>query len=125
MQITTVGIPGSEHLAQITLSISTEKLRCENVASRWKCAVVSHPRRHRPVDGAPLFVKPYSDSNKTDAADAKAICEAVNSPSTSFVPLKNVEQQPGYSGAAAGLRKGSNGSAKALNCVAACRTGQA
>lgn len=42
---------------------------------------------------APQFVKPYIKSNKTDAADAEAICEAVGRPSMRFVPLKNIEQQ--------------------------------
>lgn len=42
---------------------------------------------------APQFVKPYIKSNKTDAADAEAICEAVSRPSMRFVPLKNIEQQ--------------------------------
>jgi len=30
---------------------------------------------------APQFVKPYVKSNKNDAADAEAICEAVGRPS--------------------------------------------
>lgn len=42
---------------------------------------------------APQFVKPYVKTNKNDAADAEAICEAVSRPSMRFVPLKNVEQQ--------------------------------
>lgn len=42
---------------------------------------------------APQFVKPYVKSNKNDAADAEAICEAVGRPSMRFVPIKNVEQQ--------------------------------
>ena len=42
---------------------------------------------------APQFVKPYVKSNKNDAADAEAICEAVTRPTMRFVPLKNVEQQ--------------------------------
>jgi transposase len=42
---------------------------------------------------APQFVKPYVKSNKNDAADAEAICEAVARPSMRFVPIKNVEQQ--------------------------------
>jgi transposase len=42
---------------------------------------------------APQFVKPYVKSNKNDAADAEAICEAVSRPSMRFVPIKNVEQQ--------------------------------
>ena len=43
---------------------------------------------------APQFVKPYVKSNKNDAADAEAICEAVTRPTMRFVPIKNVEQQP-------------------------------
>lgn len=42
---------------------------------------------------APQFVKPYVKSNKNDAADAEAICEAVSRPSMRFVPVKNIEQQ--------------------------------
>lgn len=42
---------------------------------------------------APQFVKPYVKSNKHDAADAEAICEAVTRPSMRFVPIKNIEQQ--------------------------------
>src|SRR5438105_2288949 len=42
---------------------------------------------------APQFVKPYVKSNKNDAADAEAICEAVSRPSMRFVPIKNIEQQ--------------------------------
>ena len=42
---------------------------------------------------APQFVKPYVKSNKNDAADAEAICEAVSRPSMRYVPIKNVEQQ--------------------------------
>ena len=42
---------------------------------------------------APQFVKPYVKTNKHDAADAEAICEAVVRPSMRFVPVKNVDQQ--------------------------------
>ncbi|MCB1824553.1 MAG: IS110 family transposase, partial [Candidatus Competibacteraceae bacterium] len=42
---------------------------------------------------APQFVKPYVKSNKTDAADAEAICEAVGRPSMRFVPNKTEAQQ--------------------------------
>jgi transposase len=41
----------------------------------------------------PQFVKPYVKSNKNDAADAEAICEAVQRPTMRFVPTKSVEQQ--------------------------------
>jgi transposase len=42
---------------------------------------------------APHFVKPYVKTNKHDAADAEAICEAVSRPSMRFVPIKTNEQQ--------------------------------
>jgi len=41
---------------------------------------------------APQFVKPYVKANKTDAADAEAICEAVTRPTMRFVPVKSVDQ---------------------------------
>lgn len=42
---------------------------------------------------APQFVKPYVKSNKNDAADAEAICEAVSRPNMRFVPIKSGDQQ--------------------------------
>ena len=42
---------------------------------------------------APQIVKPYVKTNKNDAADAEAICEAVARPNMRFVPVKNIEQQ--------------------------------
>ena len=42
---------------------------------------------------APQFVKPYVKTNKNDAADAEAICEALSRPNMRFVPIKNGEQQ--------------------------------
>lgn len=42
---------------------------------------------------APQFVKPFVKSNKNDAADAEAICEAVQRPSMRFVPAKSIAQQ--------------------------------
>jgi len=41
----------------------------------------------------PQFVKPYVKSNKNDAHDAEAICEAVQRPSMRFVGVKHIEQQ--------------------------------
>ncbi len=41
----------------------------------------------------PQFVKPYVKSNKNDANDAEAICEAMSRPNMRFVAVKNVEQQ--------------------------------
>ena len=42
---------------------------------------------------APQFVKPYVKSNKNDARDAEAICEAVSRPNMRFVPSKTPAQQ--------------------------------
>jgi len=39
------------------------------------------------------YVKPYVKRNKTDAADAEAICEAVTRPTMRFVPIKTTDQQ--------------------------------
>jgi transposase len=41
----------------------------------------------------PAYLKPYVKRNKTDAADAEAICEAVTRPTMRFVPIKSAEQQ--------------------------------
>jgi transposase len=40
----------------------------------------------------PAFVKPYVKSNKNDARDAEAICEAVGRPTMRFVPVKTAGQ---------------------------------
>lgn len=42
---------------------------------------------------SPQFVKPYVKTNKNDALDAEAICEAVARPNMRFVPTKTPEQQ--------------------------------
>ena len=44
-------------------------------------------------DLAAVFVKPYVKSNKNDANDAEAICEAMSRPGMRFVAVKTVEQQ--------------------------------
>jgi len=41
---------------------------------------------------APQFVKPYVKSNKSDANDAQAVCEAMSRPSMRFVAVKTAEQ---------------------------------
>jgi transposase len=42
---------------------------------------------------SPRFVRPYVKSNKNDARDAEAICEAVARPSMRFVTVKSQLQQ--------------------------------
>jgi len=41
----------------------------------------------------PQFVKPYVKSNKNDAKDAEAICEAMSRPNMRFVTVKTIAQQ--------------------------------
>ena len=41
----------------------------------------------------PTYVKAYVKRNKTDAADAEAICEAVSRPTMRFVPIKTPAEQ--------------------------------
>jgi transposase len=41
----------------------------------------------------PQYVRPYVKTNKHDAADADACCEAVQRPGMRFVPVKNEQQQ--------------------------------
>ena len=41
----------------------------------------------------PRYVKPYVKSQKNDATDAEAICEAVTRPNMRFVATKSCEQQ--------------------------------
>lgn len=41
----------------------------------------------------PSYIKPYLRRQKSDAADAAAICEAVTRPSMRFDPVKSEEQQ--------------------------------
>jgi len=48
---------------------------------------------HRVRMMAPQFVKPYVKTNKNDALDTEAICEAVARPNMRFVPTKSPEQQ--------------------------------
>src|SRR3546814_14004166 len=50
------------------------------------------------------FVRPYVKSNKNDAADAEAICEAMTRPTMRFVPIKSVQQQAARKRAVKGKR---------------------
>jgi transposase len=60
----------------------------------WARLFATHGHTVRLI--APKFVAPYRMSGprgKNDAADAAAICEAVQRPSMRFVPVKSIEQQ--------------------------------
>ena len=60
-------------------------------AHHWarELGALGHEARIMPA----AYVKPYVKRNKTDAADAAAICEAVSRPSMRFVAVKTREQQ--------------------------------
>ena len=51
--------------------------------------MLGHAVRRMP----PRYVKPYLERGKNDAADAEAICEAVQWPTMRFVPIKSPDQQ--------------------------------
>ena len=63
------------------------------------CAGAHHWARQLSVKGfsvkiiPPQFVTPYVKSNKNDANDAEAICEAMSRPNMRYVKAKTVEQQ--------------------------------
>ena len=63
-------------------------------AHHWARLFMQHGHSVRLM--APKFVAPYRMSGKrgkNDAADAAAICEAVQRPSMRFVPIKNQDEQ--------------------------------
>jgi transposase len=63
-------------------------------AHHWARLFAAHGHTVRLM--APKFVAPYrmaGKAGKNDAADAAAICEAVQRPNMRFVPIKTVEQQ--------------------------------
>jgi len=60
-------------------------------AHHWARQLQTHGYQVRLI--APQFVKPYVKSNKNDANDAEAICEAMSRPSMRFVAIKTIEQQ--------------------------------
>jgi transposase len=116
MQITTVGIDLAKNVFQVHganergKAVLRKQLRRDQVAAFFanlpKCLIgmeacggAHHWARKLQALGhtvrlmAPQFIKPYVKSNKNDAADAEAICEAVSRPTMRFVPIKNLEQQ--------------------------------
>lgn len=116
MQITTIGLDLAKNVFQVHGAnergkvVLRKQLRRDQVAAFFAnlpscligmeaCGSAHHWARKLQALGhtvrlmAPQFVKPYVKSNKNDAADAQAICEAVTRPTMRFVPIKNVEQQ--------------------------------
>ncbi|MCF6226037.1 MAG: IS110 family transposase [Xanthomonadales bacterium] len=78
-----------ESIAQ--MSVCLIGLEAWGGANYWKRVFESYGHTVKMI--APQFVKPYVKSNKSDAVDAEAICEAVQRPTMRFAPSKSVEQQ--------------------------------
>ena len=116
MKITTVGIDLAKNVFQVHgvsehgKTVLKKQLKRDQVAEFFvtlppclvgmeACSSAHHWARKLGSFGhdvklmAPQFVKPYVKTNKNDAADAEAICEAVARPNMRFVPIKNTEQQ--------------------------------
>src|SRR5438552_352609 len=116
MQITTVGLDIAKNVFQVHGIDAAEKvvvrkqLRRGQVLAFFKallpclvgmeaCATAHYWARELTKLGHQVRlmpakdVKAYVKRNKTDAADAEAICEAVRRPTMRFVPIKTAEQQ--------------------------------
>ena len=116
MKITTVGIDLAKNVMAVRgvdergHAVLKKQLRRDQMASFFAnlpacrigmeaCGSAHHWARKLESFGhsvqlmAPQFVKPYVKTNKNDAADAEAICEAVSRPNMRFVPIKYGEQQ--------------------------------
>ena len=81
------------------LKVLLDKVEPGCVIGMEACTGAHHWARELQAKGftvkliAPQFVKPYVKSNKNDANDAEAVCEAMSRPSMCFVAVKTVEQQ--------------------------------
>jgi transposase len=116
MQISIIGLDIAKQVFQIHAAdaegrrISQVRLRRAQVLDYFRelppcligmeaCATAHHWARELIALGhevklmPPAYVKPYVKRNKTDAADAEAIAEAVTRPTMRFVAVKSVEQQ--------------------------------
>jgi transposase len=116
MKITTVGMDLAKNVIQVHGVDGYGKVRLTKQLKRAEvlrffanlepaligleaCASAHHWARELQALGhtvklmAPQFVRPYVKTNKNDAADAAAICEAVTRPHMRFVPVKTVPAQ--------------------------------
>lgn len=116
MKITTVGLDLAKSAFQVHCAdadgkpVVRRKLRRSQVAGFFAqlpacligleaCASAHHWARTLQAFGhevrliPPQYVKPFVKTNKNDAVDAEAICEALMRPTMRFAPVKSVEQQ--------------------------------
>ena len=81
------------------LKVLVEKLDTDCEIGMEACGGAHHWARELKARGyevkliPPQFVKPYVKSQKNDANDAEAICEAMSRPTMRYVPVKTLEQQ--------------------------------
>jgi transposase len=81
------------------LKVLLDKVEPGCVIGMEACTGAHHWARYLQASGfavkliAPQFVKPYVKSNKNDANDAEAICEAMSRPNMRYVSVKTLEQQ--------------------------------
>lgn len=115
-EVITVGIDIAKHVFQVHgvdaqgVVVVRRKLRRSEMSEFFErlppcligieaCATAHHWARHLMTFGHEVklmpaaYVKPYVKRQKNDAADAEAICEAVQRPTMRFVPVKSEEQQ--------------------------------
>jgi transposase len=116
MQIKVVGLDIAKHVFQVHAAdsdgrpVAQVRLRRAQVLEYFRslppclvgieaCATAHHWARELTALGhnvrlmPPSYVKPYVKRNKTDAADAEAIAEAVTRPTMRFVSIKSAESQ--------------------------------
>ena len=116
MKVTTIGIDLAKNVFQVhgvdehAKTVIKKQLKREQMAAFFvnmpacligmeACSGAHHWARKLTAMGhtvrlmAPQYVKPYVKSQKNDAADAEAICEAVGRPNMRFVAIKTVDQQ--------------------------------
>lgn len=116
MQINVVGLDIAKHVFQAHAAdaegrmVAQTRLRRGQVLGHFRalprclvgmeaCATAHHWARELIALGhevklmPPGYVKPYVKRNKTDAADAEAIAEAVTRPTMRFVAVKSADQQ--------------------------------
>jgi transposase len=75
----------------VTAPLCTVAMEACASAHYWGRLFESYGHQVRLI--APQFVKPFVKSNKNDAVDAEAICEAAQRPNMRFVAIKETEQQ--------------------------------
>jgi transposase len=116
MQITTIGLDLAKSIFQVhgidasgQVVVRKKLRRAEVLKFFWTlgpclvgieaCATAHHWARQLGALGhdvrlmSPAYAKAYVRRQKNDAADAEAICEAVQRPTMRFVPVKSAERQ--------------------------------